>query len=308
MGLEGLLVGVGVGVAATGVRASLAGRPRVCAVVVALQRWLASLAPLGKALAVACACAVATGCAVPVASNLDDREANRVFVALDRANIDAAKEADPSAEGKWRIDVARDDVPRALAALREEQLPRPEPASVLDALTKGSLVPSEATERAALVAGTAGDLERSLEGIEGVLRARVHLSVPPSGSRLEWTGAAPSRGSASVLLEHRGATPPLSADAVARLVAGGVAGLIPADVSVVMLARDMPGPSPGAMGMGHVGPIAVARTSLRALQAALVALIAVVAVLAASTLVFYSRWARVRAELTRETAREAAAR
>ena len=247
-------------------------------------------------------CVLSTGCAVPVAGNLDDREANRVFVALDRANIDATKEADPSAEGKWRIEVARDDVPRALGALREEQLPRPEPASVLDALTKGSLVPSEATERAALVAGTAGDLERSLEGVEGVLRARVHLSVPPSGSSLEWT-APPSRGSASVLIEHHGATPPLSADAVARLVAGGVAGLLPTDVSVVMIARDMQPPA-GAIGMGHVGPIAVARTSLRALQAALVALIAVVAVLAASTLVFYSRWARMRAELSRDPARD----
>jgi type III secretion protein J len=251
-------------------------------------------------------CLAAAGCAVPVAGNLDDREANRVFVALDRANIDATKEADPSSEGKWRIDVARDDVPRALATLRDEQLPRPEPASVLDALTKGALVPSEATERAALVAGTAGDLERSLEGVEGVLRARVHLSVPPSDSRLDAIGASPSRGSASVLIEHRGPTPPLSADAIARLVAGGVQGLLPADVSVVMLARGTPSSPPGVTGMGHVGPIAVARTSLRALQAALVALIAVVAVLAASTLVFYSRWARARAELTRETAREAA--
>lgn len=259
----------------------------------------------GAGLAIGALCSVCAGCAVPVAGNLDDREANRVFVALDRANIDATKETDPAAEGKWRIDVARDDVPRALAALREEQLPRAEPASVLDALTKGSLVPSEATERAALVAGTAGDLERSLEGVEGVLRARVHLSVPPSGSRLDLS-AAPSRASAGVLIEHRGATPPLSADAVARLVAGGVAGMVPADVSVVMLPRDVSSPAPGTLGMGHVGPIAVARTSLRALQAALVALVAIVAVLAASTLIFYSRWARIRAELTRETAREPA--
>jgi type III secretion protein J len=288
--------------ALTGVSRSLAAGSDVCALVGRIR-----VATFARLLACAGASALAVGCAVPVAGNLDDREANRVFVALDRANIDATKEADPSAEGKWRIDVTRDDVPRALAALREEQLPRSEPASVLDALTKGSLVPSEATERAALVAGTAGDLERSLEGIEGILRARVHLSVPPSSSRLELTGPSPSRGSASVLIEHRGATPPLSADSVARLVAGGVAGLIPADVSVVMLARDVPSAS-GAIGMGHVGPIAVARTSLRVLQAALVALIAVVAVLAASTLIFYSRWARMRAELTRDPAREVAAR
>jgi type III secretion protein J len=246
--------------------------------------------------------AVLGGCTVPVAGNLDDREANRVFVALDRANVDATKEADPAMEGKWRIEVARDDVPRALSALREEQLPRREPASVLDALTKGSLVPSEATEHAALVAGMAGDLERSLEGVEGVLRARVHLNVPGPSARLD--GPVP-RGSASVLLEHRGATPPLSADAVARLVAGGVAGLLPTDVTVVMLVRDLAS-APGPSELGHVGPIAVARTSMRGLQAALVALAGVVAVLAASTLVLYSRWTRARADLAREIARDAA--
>lgn len=243
-------------------------------------------------------------CSVPVASSLDDREANRVFVALDRASIDATKEADPTAEGKWRIDVTRDDVPRALAALREEQLPRREPPSVLDAIGKGSLVPSEGAEHAELVAGMAGDLERFLEGIEGVLRARVHLNVPAPDSR---TDGAAAHASASVLLEHRGATPPLSADSIQRLVAGGVPGLFPTDVAVVMLGRAVSAQGPSGGDLAHVGPIAVARTSMRQLQAALMALVGVVALLTAATLVLYTRLARARADLAREAVREATA-
>jgi type III secretion protein J len=232
------------------------------------------------------------GCSVPVVGALDDGEASRVVVALDHASVDATKEPDPAAEGRWRVLVARDDVPRALTTLRDEGLPRVQPPGVLDAVGKGALVPSEAAEHAQLVVGMAGDLTRTLESVDGVLSAHVHLNVPPPNPLRD---EAPARGTASVLLEHRGSTPPLSADSVQRLVAGGVAGMLPTDVTVVMISRTAPSTSAGAL--GHVGPIAVARTSLRELQGALVGLMALVAALAGATLVLYSRLSRARAEL-----------
>jgi type III secretion protein J len=248
-------------------------------------------ASLVFALLLACLFLVAA-CSVPVAGALEDSEANRVVVALERGGVGATKEPDPAAEGKWRVDVARDDLPHALLVLRDEELPRSPPQGVLDAVGKGSLVPSEAAEHAQLIAGMAGDLERSLVGIDGVLSARVHLNVPlPSPLR----DISPPRGSASVLLEHRGSTPPLSADSVQRLVAGGVAGLLPTDVAVLMISRPAP-PSRSGSELGHVGPIAVARASMRQLQAALVVLVAVVALLAGATLVLYARLARLRTD------------
>ena len=237
---------------------------------------------------------LANACSVPVAVSLDDSEANRVVVALEHASVDATKEPDPGAEGKWRVDVARDDMSQALAVLRDEELPRAPTRGVLDAVGQGSLVPSEAAEHAQLVVGMAGDLERSLESVDGVLRARVHLNVPaPSTLR----DPSPAHGSASVLLEHRGATPPLSADSVQRLVAGGVAGLLPPDVAVVMVSRPAP-PLSGGRELRYVGPIAVARASMRQLQAALAALVALVAVLAGATLLLYGRLKRLRAQLS----------
>jgi type III secretion protein J len=239
-----------------------------------------------------------TACSVPVAAALDDSEASRVVVALDHATIEASKEADPNAEGKWRVSVPREDVARALGVMREEELPRSTPPGVLDAVGKGSLVPSEAAEHAQLVAGIAGDLERSLEGVDGVLHARVHLNIsPPSPLR----DAPPARSSASVLLEHRGSTPPLSADSVARLVAGGVANMLPADVAVVFVSRPAPAGTPES-GLAHVGPIAVARSSVRTLQAGTVALVALVAILSAVTLALSARLSRVRAELAAKLA------
>jgi type III secretion protein J len=232
------------------------------------------------------------GCSVPIAGSLEDSEANRVVVALERARVSASKELDPTAEGKWRVEVERDDVPQALAVLRDEELPRAPPPGLLDALGKGALVPSEAAEHAQLIAGIAGELERSLQGVDGVLSARVHLSVPSVNPSPLREIVAP-HGSASVLLAHRGPTPPLSAESVQRLVAGGVVGLLPSDVAVVMIARPAPPMTTGTE-LGHVGPIAVARASMRKLQAALVVLLAIVATLAAALLALYARLTRLR--------------
>lgn len=233
-------------------------------------------------------------CSTPVAVGLDEDDANRIVVALDRASIDATKEADPGGDGKFRVSVTRDDAARALTTMRDEELPRPRPAGVLDAVNKGALVPSQAQEHAQLVAGMAGDLERSLEQVDGVLAARVHLNVPTPDPLREGPAA---KATASVLFFHRGSTPPLTTDAVQRLVAGGVPSLAPQDVAVVAVSRAAPpSASGGAVGasIAHVGPIAVARGSLRLLQAALGVLVLLLAAFAAATLVLYARLVRAR--------------
>ena len=235
------------------------------------------------------------GCSTPVAVGLDEDDANRIVVSLDQASIDAQKEAEPGSEGKFRVVVPRDDAARALSTMRDEQLPRPRPAGVLDAVNKSALVPSQAQEHAELVAGMAGDLERSLEQVDGVLSARVHLNVPATDP-LQAAGSAAPRATASVLFFHRGSSPPLTQDAVQRLVAGGVPGLSPADVAVVAVSRPAP-PSGGAgasSSLAHVGPIAVARGSLHALQIGLALLVALVALFAGATLALYTRLVRLR--------------
>jgi len=237
-----------------------------------------------------------SACTVPVAAGLDENDANRIVVALDRSAIDGNKELDPSTEGKFRVTVARDDVPRALSTMRDEELPRPKPPGVLDAMDKGALVPSAQAEHAQMVAGLAGDLERTLEGVDGVLSARVHLNLPAPDPLRD---KAPAKATASVLLEHRGSTPPLTTDAIGRLVAGGVGGLQPTDVAVVTVSRAAPAQSRETE-LAHVGPIAVARSSARTLQLAAGGLLALVALLAVAALTLYGRLARARAELAQK--------
>ncbi len=235
---------------------------------------------------------LASGCAVPVAASLDEQDANHVLVALDESGIDAAKEADPTAEGKYRVTVARDDVARALATMRQEELPRPKARGILDAADRGQLVPSQAAEHAQLVAGLAGELEKTLGGIDGVLSARVHLNLP---TREPLRDGPPAKGTASVLVEHRGTTPPLAPESIQRLVSGGAPGVAASDVAVVFVPRVVR--AAGARtDLGHVGPITVARGSTSTLKVVFVGLGFVILALASATLALWTRIARLRRE------------
>ncbi len=245
---------------------------------------------------------VAIGCAVPVTTGIEESEANRVVIALDQAGIDSSKEMDPTAEGKFRVTVARDDIGRALATMRDEELPRPKVRGLADTTNQGQLVPSQAAEHAQLVAGLSGELEKTLGAIDGVLAARVHLNLP---QREPLRDGPPPKATASVLVEHRGTTPPIAPESVQRLVAGGAPGLAPADVAVVLVPR-VARQGGGRTDLAHVGPITVARGSMATLKFALAGLVAIVLALAASTLALWSRLAKVRREKEAEAAQRPA--
>jgi type III secretion protein J len=217
----------------------------------------------GTAWALGLACLGAAGCTVPIVAGLDESDASQVVVALEQSGVASEKDRDPDKEGAYRVTVARDDAGAALAVLAEQGLPPPTAPGVLEALGKGSMVPSRVAEHARVITGTSDELERSLRGLDGVLSARVHLGVP-GRDPLDLDEKAPT-ATASVLLRHRGATPPLTASEVQRLVAGAVPGLLPEGVSVVMLPA-APRPRPPDRQLARLGPLTVTHASLFALR------------------------------------------
>lgn len=234
------------------------------------------------------------GCASPVAGSLDDGQADRIIVALARSGIDAQKEADSANPGKLEVTVAQGDATRALAALSDEGLPEPEARAGIEALGKDELVPSMDAERARFGAALSGELEKSLESIDGVLRARVHLNLPDADPLRDGT---PPKSSASVLLTTRPGPSPIAVESIQKLVAAGSPSLAPADVTVVIVPRTAS--AQVATDFAHVGPIAVAPGSARALVTLLAALFALVAATTTAMLVFYMR--SVRQRRTRRT-------
>lgn len=238
-----------------------------------------------------------SGCTVPIAGGLDEGQANRVVVALDHAGVGADKEGDPASEGHFRVVVERDDAARAIAALREEDLPAPTVPGLLDAMGKGSLVPSQLAEHTQFVAGLAGELERTLSAIDGVLGARVHLSLPEVDPLRE--GPRP-KATASVLVKHRGVTPPIDLHEVKRLVAGAAPGLSPDDVAVVMVPRPAASTSPDRT-LSRLGPFTATRGSVTLLRIVAGVVVLVDLVLVFSVLVLWSRLRSVRAAALEES-------
>ena len=198
-------------------------------------------------------------CNVPIAVGLDENDANHAVVALEKSGVAADKERDPDSEGHWRISVARDDASSAAGILSSESLPPAASPGLLETLGQGSIVPSRASEQAKFVAGTSGELERSLRSLDGVVSVRVHLAIAVQDSLSPEETRAPA--SASVLLRHRGAAPPIAINDIQRLVAGAVPGLLAAQVSVVA----SPVPSPPRQTereLSRFGPVTVTRASV----------------------------------------------
>lgn len=147
-----------------------------------------------------------SGCARDIASGLDEAEANRAIVALQRANIEVEKAVD--SEGKFKLSVARDDARLAFTILASEEIPRRKEVVA----NSQSMVPSPETERAQRIAATASQIERSLSSIDGVLDARVHLDVPAQDPLAIGPEQARMRPTASVLIRYRVKSPPVSID------------------------------------------------------------------------------------------------
>jgi type III secretion protein J len=231
---------------------------------------------------------------VPIASDLSESDANQAVVALERQGISAQKERDPEGEGTFRVLVTRDDASGAAAVLTQENLPPGRSPGVLEAVGQGSMVPSRAAEHARWVAGTSGELERSLRALDGVVSARVHLAVPPRDTLSLGETAPPA--TASVLVRHRGATPPIATSDLQRLVAGAVPGLAPDQVSVIMT----PAPAqsrPADRGLSQFGPIAVTKGSMTPLRAMVGVVVVANAVLIASLMLLWTRLRRTERDL-----------
>jgi type III secretion protein J len=203
----------------------------------------------------------AFGCSVPIAKGLDEQEANHTVLSLQRGHVAANKEADPRDEKLWTVTVSHGDVTQAVALLASEGPIASKTPGLLESLGASSLIPSPRTERVRVLAGTAGELERSLREIEGVLSARVHLAIPTADSLSDST--EPTETTASVLIRFRDGLNPISENEVKRLVAGAVTGLTADRVSVVIKSVSH---ANAQIGIERLGPLSVSTGSLWALR------------------------------------------
>ena len=214
-------------------------------------------------------------CSTPIRHGLDEPSANEVMTALERAGIGAEKARDDaSGPSAFLVRVAAGDVVRALDTLHALGLPRGRRTGFAEVYGQPSLVPTATEERARYVEALSGEIERTLETVDGVVNARVHL-VMEETDPLDGKPRVPAQ--AAVLLKTRPNLPLVKEADVQKLVSASVPGLAPAAVVVVAVPAAEVQPPPA---LAPVGPLRVSPGTRSLLLGALAAALGVLAALA----------------------------
>jgi type III secretion protein J len=175
---------------------------------------------------------------------LDEGQANQVLVALGDAGVSARKSRDAGDEATFEVTVRQVEAARARGVLSARELPRVRAPGFGDLFGSAGLVPSPLEEHARYLHALSGELSRTVEALEGVVSARVHLALPVPDPLRPEARRAPR---ASVLVKCApGARGRLEeqADGLRRLVSGAAEGLEPAAVAVVISESAPPPPRP----------------------------------------------------------------
>lgn len=257
------------------------------------RRWLAAGLLVGALPA----------CTTAIEHGLDERAANEVVATLERRGIAVKKLPESGgAAPAFTLEVSDGDVLRALDALRETGLPRDPRLGLAEVYGKPSLIPSATEERARFLRALTADLERTLEAVEGVAEAHVHVVLPARESWARWS-AESGAATASVLLKQKPGATAVNAADVQKLVAGGVPGLQPAAVTVLLSAGAVAAQTSEAP-LANLGPLRVAPGSRAPLLVGIAAALLAIASLAGLLLWSARRVAGLERRLRELTGRE----
>jgi len=160
---------------------------------------------------------------------LSERQANEMVALLQGVGIDARKEAREA--GQFAISSQQEDFGRAIEQLHANGYPRGSFDTVGQVFKKEGFVSTPMEERARLTYALSQELANSLQTIDGVIVARVHLAVPEKDPLAD----KPRAASASVFIKHRPGrdlTPQIGQ--MKALVVNGVEGLPYDNVTVAL--------------------------------------------------------------------------
>ncbi len=228
---------------------------------------------MGRGLLCLVAFCLLTACKVDLFTKQTESDANQMVAALLERSVDAEK-VTPDSGKNWSVQVEREEVARALAVLKSVGLPQSRRASLGDLFKKEGLISSPTEERVRFIHGMTQELSSTIEQIDGVVTARVHV-VLPNNDPLAVT-VKPS--SASVFVKYRPEANLVAlTPSIKNLVSRSVEGLTYDNVSVTMVAGDLTLPAPSSSAVAAVARRDGSSSVWMVLMAALVALVSSVA-------------------------------
>jgi type III secretion protein J len=134
-------------------------------------------------------CGLVAACKVQLYSGLTQRDANEMLAVLLKAGLDAE-----TVVGKedMSIRVEQSQMDRAIELLNSRGLPRPKSQSLGEVFKQEGLISSPLEQRARFIYAMSEELSRTLNNLDGVVSARVHIVIPERRPNEAAGTAAPS--------------------------------------------------------------------------------------------------------------------
>lgn len=180
------------------------------------------------------------GCQQSVLSDLEEGKAARIVSTLQRHGIAASKQLQDDENNTWQVEVPADSVARSLDLLNEYNLLAPPERGFREIFGERSTISTPTEEEALFLEALQGELARSLQIVDRVIDASVHVS--PAVVEI---GELVSAATASVVIVYQPTeegTRPISEQEVQITVANAVANLDPERVSVIMKSANISAP------------------------------------------------------------------
>ncbi|MDD4932773.1 MAG: type III secretion inner membrane ring lipoprotein SctJ [Methylacidiphilaceae bacterium] len=202
-----------------------------------------------------CCAGLVSGCSdrKELYSNLSQREANEIIVALQEAGLSADKI--PGPENTFSVRIANRCFAEAVRVLKSAGLPKEKHPKLTEVFKKSGLVSSPSEERIRFMSALADEIASTLMQIDGVQSARVHIVLPDNDPFRE--KIQPS--SAAVFIQYRSDIPMDKQVAqIKNLVVNSIEGLnydrvsvalFPSAASPVRVSPARPGDLDHALGM-----------------------------------------------------------
>jgi len=165
-------------------------------------------------------------------SGLDERDANNMLAIMLDNGISAEKTVN-AREGTYALQVDEPSFPKAVKLLREHGYPREKLATIDKIFNNDGLISSPTAERIRYIYALSQSVQETLNQIDGVLVARVHIVVPEKGAGSQ---QAMHPSSASVFIKYHPAYDLESMKSEIKLIVEkSIEGLTYDKVSVVMV-------------------------------------------------------------------------
>lgn len=138
------------------------------------------------------------GCEDTLRGKLTDAQSNEMLATLAQYRISATRALDN--DGSWHVSVGPTQRDLAVEILKTYEMPQPSHPNMSEVFPKEGFMSSPVEERARYQFGLAQELERTIERMEGVVLARVHVAMP---GREFLKDANDKPASASVFIKYR---------------------------------------------------------------------------------------------------------